>query len=364
MLVLSRIPLFGLALLLAGGALAQAPSDITLRYGGTAQFRAGFHHNEGQDQDRFGFGLRRIRFRTTVGVGPNWTFFGQAEGAAASLSLTDLRIGYRFSPNLIVWGGRFVMSQPASFAITLNYEIDAIDRPATAVYWAGKTLGSDGRDFGVEARYTQPTYEARLAVHNGDGSWDRNRGNFREEVATGSPTGVERNAMAASGSFTWKPANLEGFETGLYGSYNAAQSPLSNRNNVGRTYTSYSAHAYYGRQPGSQPLRLKADVVGIRYEALPAETEGEHGIGAHLFGAYGVRRGLELYARAERLWTDVHRPSTDVTFLAAGFTLSPSARRGRPFSQERLTVGVTARTKPGETKVDAYGIMAQMQLNF
>lgn len=359
-----RISLFGLALLLAGGSLAQTPSDISVRFGGTAQFRAGYHHNDAQDQDRTGFGLRRIRFRTTVGVGPNWTFFGQAEGAAASVSLTDLRIGYRFSPNLIVWGGRFVMAQPASFAITLNYEIDAIDRSAGAVYWAGKTLGADGRDFGVEARYTQPTYEARLAVHNGDGSWDRNRGNFREEIAMGSPTGVERKALATSGSFTWKPANLQGFETGVYGSYNAAQSPLSNRNNTGRTYTSYSAHAYYGRQPGSQPVRVKADLLGIRYEALPAETNGEHGMGVHLFGAYAVENGIELYARAERLWTDVHRVSTDVTFVGMGVVVSPSARRGRPFSQERLTLGFTGRSVPGDTKLDAYGIMAQMQLNF
>jgi len=359
-----RISLSGITLLFAAGAFAQAPPDITVRYGGTAQFRAGFHHNDGQDQDRFGFGMRRIRFRTTVNVGPDWIFFGQAEGAAASVGLTDLRIGYKISPSLMIWGGRFVMAQPASFAITLNYEIDAIDRPASAVYWAGKTLGADGRDFGLEARFTQPTYLARFALHNGDGSWDRARGNFREEVAMGSPTGVERKALAASGSFTWKPAGLQAFETGVYGSWNAAKSPLSTRNNVGRTYTSYSAHAYYGALPGSQPLRLKADVVGTRFESLPGDHHGEHALGTHLFGAYAVQAGMELYVRVERLWTDVHRTQTDVSFLAAGVSISPSARRGRPFSQERLTLGFTGRTRPGQTSLDAYGIMAQMQLNF
>jgi hypothetical protein len=79
--------------------------------------------------------------------------------------------------------------------------------------------------------------------------------------------------------------------------YNPTKMP----NSLNREYMEWSSHAYWGDKIGTQPTRLKLDVVGIRY--LNAGAIQRNTLGVSLLAAQLIRPDTEIFARVERLDT-------------------------------------------------------------
>lgn len=356
--------------ILSTSAQPAAEPDLSLRVGGTAQVRASYAHEDLDARSRLGFGVRRLRLRLYAGVGSRFDVFVQGEGARADVSILDLRLTYRLSSRLQLRGGRMIMAQPAAFGLTLHYLIDALERSVIGGEWAKRTVGADGRDFGMEAIWTAPRWTARLALHNGDGDWDRVRGNFREDIGPGSATReTDRTGAAVSGALLIHP--LDGaVEIGTFVGVNHARGAATAHAGYGRAYTTAALHAYWGARPGSQPVRLKADVIGIWYETLDAAAtdEAAHAetvVGAAMLGAARVHRGAEVFVRTEVLDTNTTDDAPACMFVSTGISVSPSALRGGAFERERLTLAWTGRfTDSDRHHLDAYGLALQAQVVF
>ncbi|MEL7363119.1 MAG: hypothetical protein AAFN13_13680, partial [Bacteroidota bacterium] len=101
-----------------------------------------------------------------------------------------------------------------------------IERAAIAERWSRGTIGSRGRVFGLETRYQTDEVTVELLVHNGEGSFDRARSNFRESPSGSSVTrGVDETPLAVSTFAAYEPASLPGFEVGGYVGYNGSRNP-------------------------------------------------------------------------------------------------------------------------------------------
>jgi hypothetical protein len=362
---------FSLILLLAGAWLARAQDtsdakaarpDVKLAIGGTLQPRVSHGRLDlatpGTDRERTGFGIRRARLRVTATLAEHAGASFQLGAAGASVVLLDAELFFDVTDALRVRAGRFTVAQPRAFQPTSHTEIDLGARAAIARRWGNGTLGNSGRDFGVGAIYETDRLTGRVALHNGNGSWDRALGNVRPGIV-GDPTGGggDTRGGAASAYGAWRPAALSGLEVGGYAGYNAARNaatvaPEALRTGGGRfdstarSYASYAGHLYWGARPGSQPVRLKADLIGTRYETRSAGA-GEipqHALGASLLGAVGLfDQSAELLARIERYDTATGRDGNATDYLSAGASLSLSALRGRPYEHQRLTVSYATR---------------------
>lgn len=333
--------------------------DVELTLGGTLQPR--FSHGRldsmdpGPDRERTGFGLRRARLRATATLAERAGAYFQLGAAGASVQLLDAEVFFDVTDALRLRAGRFTVAQPRAFQLTSHKQIDLTARAAIARRWGDGALGNAGRDFGLEAFYETNRFTARAALHNGNGSWDRALGNYREDEV-GDPTGgLHTRGVAVSAYGAWRPAALPGVEAGGYAGYNGARnratlppgggaSPLEDAT---RPYAGYSGHLYWGPRPGSQPVRLKADLIGTRYGALSGEGTGDfnqHALGASLLGAVGLfDRSAELLARAERYDPRLDSDGDATDYLSAGASLSLSALRGRPYERQRLTLSYATR---------------------
>jgi hypothetical protein len=379
--LLRRTALLIAALMLACIARAQDPTaslqfrladdDVTLRLGGTAQVRAAYARESnpiGDAVERVGFGVRRLRARAYVDIGPRVNLFIQGEGASSGATLLDLRATYKLSRTTSVRAGRFVLAQPASFGRTIHYHIDAVERPVAAREWASLTVGPDGRDFGVELYHKGPQVRARVALHNGDGSWDRATGNFREDVGVGSATREsDRSALAVSGSVSYRVPLLDGLDVGAYASLSGGNARTVFAR-TGRGYASYAAHVYWGRLPGSQPVRIKLDVVGIQYDelALGSRLVNDHFAGGALFGAVRLFGSAEVFARYDLVEAVGDTRSSDIhsTFYTVGGSFSASALAGRDYHRDRVTLGWTGRFDEDHDGLAVHGATLQAQLVF
>ena len=361
---------FSLVLLLAGAWLAPAQDtsgaeaarpDVKLAIGGTLQPRVSHGRldlaNPGTDRERTGFGIRRARLRASATLAGRAGASFQLGAAGASVMLLDAELFFDVTDALRVRAGRFTVAQPRAFQPTSHTEIDLGARAAIARRWGNSTLGNSGRDFGVGAVYETDRLTGRVALHNGNGSWDRALGNVRPDVV-GDPTGGgDTRGGAASAYGAWRPAALPGLEVGGYAGYNAARNaatvapealrPGGGRfDSTARSYASYASHLYWGARPGSQPVRLKADLIGTRYETRPAGAGeiSQRALGASLLGAVGLfDRSAELLARIERYDAAIGRDGNATDYLSAGASLSLSALRGRPYERQRLSVGYATR---------------------
>lgn len=342
-----------------------ARPDVDLSIGGTLQPRLSHGRfdpsGDGDDRDRTGFGIRRARLITTATLAERAGVSFQFGAAGTSAVLLDAELFYDATEALRLRAGRFTPAQPRAFQPTGHRDIDLVARAAIAQRWGGGTLANDGRDFGVEARYETDRATARFTLHNGDGSWDRALGNVRPDIV-GDPTGgTDTRGIAASGYATWRPAALPGVEVGGYAGYNGARNqatippgggsaapPGAGRSETDtRPYASYSGHLYWGAEPGAQPVRLKADVIGTRYGAFSSGTGSnydQHALGASLLGAVGLfDQSAELLARYERYDAFTGRSGTATDYLSAGASLSVSALRGRPYERLRVTGAYSTR---------------------
>ena len=345
-------------------AHAQTPPEPTIRVSAGAHLRATAGRSVGLDQDRVGFGIRRARLRFDARLQGGPGVFAQLDGSGGSVSMVDFYAYYQLTPALRVRAGRMVSAQPRSFVMTSMFQIDGTDRPAVAERWGRSTIGSDGRDFGVDARLVSGPLEAVLFVHNGDGSWDRARGNYRESVSGGNATrSVERTSLAFTGALTLRPDFMPGLEVGGFGGFNPTDNPNTAIGTTGRAYITFGGHAYYGANPGSKRVRLKADLIALTYESLPG-VKVQNSLGISLFGAVGLTSESEFYTRVESLQPDSRSPDDPDGYFAAGLSFSPSARRGLSYQRERITVEY-GRFKGGQLNAESENLLiVQLQLSF
>lgn len=372
---------FALVLLVAPLSLfGQTPSsvsfeqpNVTLELGGTAQPRFSYGSaldNDSTRRERLGFSVRRARLRFRATVAERTGVYFQMGGAGASAELLDAVGFYRITEDLTARIGRFTSAQPRSFQGTSHTRIDAVSRAAVAQLWGENTIGSGGRDFGLDLRYETKRAEATLAVQNGDGNWSRARGNYRADVAGGNPAGGEDDAGLAVGAYgAYRPAAVSGLEVGGYVGYNADENPNTELFGRGRSYASYAGHLYWGARPGSQPVRLKFDLIGIRYEEIRVlpPTRGrlpvdQHTLGGSFLAAVRPHRAGELFARFEQ-----YAPYLDGDrdlYVTAGGSFSLSALRGRPYRQERLTLAYGAFGEDGSFEDAPQLVVLQAQVLF
>lgn len=350
--------------------------DVAVRLGATLQgrFSAG-HALLGNDRDRtrLGFGLRRARLRMHADLFERVGLYLQLDGAGSAVDITDAHAFYRLSDGLQVRLGRVAPAQPRSFNLTSHKAIDAVDRAAIAELWGTNTIGSSGRDFGLDLEYATDRTAVIAGIYNGDGSWSRARGNYRESISGGAPTGgVDQTGLAFSLYGSHQIAALGGLEIGGHASYNASENPNTIGLDAGRSYASYSAHAYWGATPGSQPIRLKADVVGVVFEEVPSVSlDGaldaggrQQTLGASLLGAVRVHPSSELFVRAEQYTPNTHRSDLEASYVTTGISFSPSVLLGGPYSKVRLTAAYSGLFPGAEDRENQHLGVVQAQLVF
>ena len=385
---LRRSPLRLLPLLLAALVLAPHTAsaqavetsgpDVRLSLGGLIQTRLSYGRSEipGSDErlERLGFGIRRARLNFEAALSEQAGASLQLEGDGGDVGVIDFFAFYQPTERLRFRLGRFPGAQPRAFILTPAPLIDAVDRAAIAELWGRRTVSGDGRDFGLDVRLGGERGHVSLFLHNGDGNWGRAFGNFREGISGGSATGgVERTGLAISLYGTYEPERVEGLEAGGYAGYNGAEgaaSAFSGPNpNAGRTYASYAAHLYWGALPGSRPVRLKADLIGVRYAALEGFQEST--LGLALFGAVRVGQAAEVFGRAESYRASISREGgadadANRPYWTVGASFSPSALFGDPYRRERFTLAYST-TDPDEERTGAgrqHLVIFQAQLVF
>lgn len=351
------------------------PSDdsVGVRLGATVQgrFSAGYASLDGGDaRSRVGFGLRRIRLRVDADLAERFGLHIQLEGAGTAPIITDTYGFYRLADGLRVRLGRMVVAQPRSLTLTSHAAIDAIDRAAIAEVWGAQTIDEGGRDFGIDLVYATNRTTLMAGLYNGDGSWSRARGNFREGISDGAPTGtVDQTGLAASVYGHHELRALGGLELGGHASFNAAENP----NTAGRTYASYSAHAYWGAVPGSQPIRLKADVLGIVYEEVPAaatpgavlDADGaQQTLGASLLGAVRMHPSTEIFGRIEQYTPNLNLDDREERYVTGGVSFSPSALMGERYRKVRITTAYSGLFPQADDLENRHLGMVQVQLVF
>ena len=343
----------------APSALAQISvgDDVSLVITGTVQPRVSFGAQDG-DQ-RLGVGLRRARFQTRATYQDRVGFEFDFDGSSGDLSSVDLFGFYNLTETLQLRAGRQPGAQPRSYIPTSHSRLDAIDRAAIAERWAQGTIGSSGRDFGLDLEYEGEQTSAVLFVHSGTGSFSRDGGNFRESITSGSIVrGTDQTAVAVTAMAQHEPAGLPGVEVGAFAGVNPVGSETTALGETVRGYTTGGAHLYWGARPGSQLVRLKLDALGVRYDEVDGARQESIGVSA--FGAVRVLATGEAFARAERFWDDVDRDGDD--YLTLGASYSPSAALGAPYHRARLTLAYQYRD--GAALPDAHLVILQGQLAF
>lgn len=347
---------------------------LDLSVGGLLQTRLSYGfttHDSTIEQERLGVGVRRGRLRFEVAATSQVGAFIHLAANDDDAGILDAYLHYQPAERWRLRIGRLMGAQPRAKQFTSVPRIDGLDRAAIADLWARSTLGGLGRDFGIDVAYATEQIDATLFLHNGDGSWDLVRGNMREGVLTGAPTrGTDRSwdDLAVSAYAAVTPKALPGVEAGGFVGYNGSQNPntVLPDTDVGRTYGSYAAHLYWGADPGSQRVRLKADVIGIRFEDVGRVEQ--HTFGVALLGAVGVRRGVEVYGRVEHYEPNLDGPGPDADegarYVEGGLTVSPSAWRGGSFARHRITLGYAARLPDADAEPTAHLIALHLQLVF
>lgn len=328
-------------------------SDIGITLGGLLQGRLSYLRTasagEVPSAERLGFGMRRVRLRFDVDLGERVGFFAQLGGGSGSLGVLDIFASYQVNERVRVRLGRMASAQPRAFILTSGAAIDAIDRAVITERWGARTLSPDGRDFGLDVQVQGERGRVLLFLHNGYGNWSSARGNLRGGLSSADPlSGQDHIGMALSLYGDYRPEAFAGLEVGGFVGLNGAQNPLTERtaNGGGRTYASYAAHLYWGAVPGSQPVRAKADVIGVRYAAPEGGGEATSTLGLSLLGAVRAGRGGEVFGRVESYQEeDAFAQAGNLPYWTVGASLSPSALRGGPYPRERFTLAYST-TRP------------------
>jgi hypothetical protein len=355
-----------LVLPLVPAAAAQAvftADDVDIEISGTVQPRLSYGYQDGADQERLGYGLRRARFQTRATWQDQLGFEFDFDGSSGALTSVDLYAFVTVGDRWEIRAGRQPGAQPRSYIPTSHTRIDIIERASIAERWAQGTIGSSGRDIGIDVEYAHAGTEAVLFVHNGTGSFDRTDGNYRESITGSSVTrGRDQVAFAVTAMAQHTFDRLPGIEVGAFAGYNPVGGEDSaleaDDETFDRGYVTGGAHLYWGADPGSQAVRLKLDALAIRYD----EVRGfrQEAVGVSGFGAVRVLGHGEAFARYERFWQDLDADAE--AFISAGGSYSLSAARGGSYSKVRMTLAYTYRDAP--LTGDAHLVVLQGQFAF
>lgn len=360
--LVSLLILITLLLLTSRTSFAQEDQFPKIDFWGAFQPRIsyGSADDTSATMNRFGYGIRRARIRAEVMLVEKLGVRYDADFASGTFQSVDLFAFYRFSDNVTMRFGIMPSAQPRAHIFTPIPLIDGFDRAAIAEQWAGSTLGGGGRDFGLDLQYQTPEWTAVAFLHNGDGSFSRIRGNFSQTISSESVTrGIDRSVLATSFYVAHRFASLEGVEIGGYVSQNSSKNPNTvGPMGVGRDYVSYAAHAYYGANPGSQPFRLKLDLIGISFQG---DDEQER-FGVSILGAARLNDYMELFARYENAQQDTQIDNTGTDFISGGLTFSLSKFNGGNYSDQRATLGYSMLESP--TGNQQHLIVLQWQFMF
>ncbi len=321
-------------------AANQSNDEVSFKVTGGIQprFSYGLEKQPEGDVDRLGFGLRRGRIDVVVSMGNKLGINYDMDFSRGNLSTVDLVALYQSSAHVRFRLGYFGHAQPRAYAITSSNRLDGIERAAVAERWARSTIGASGRDFGADLTYDMPATRLIFGVHNGDGSFST--GNYRQGVARLSE-GANRDikSLAYSAYMNHQLPFLSGLEIGGFAGYNGSRNDNTSAgaSEMGRSYVSWSSHLYWGADPGSQPVRLKLELIGLHFEetALTIPVDEEDVVSYAVTGAMRILDAGELYARFEQ-----QRAGGEVfnEFIDTGLTYSWSARKGQPFHKQRLTL--------------------------
>ena len=333
-------------------AVQTSAAGIGLRLSGT------FQPQLSTGDDRAGFGIRRARLRATATLTRRLGVHYDLDAASGSARTVDLYGFAQLSDRVRLRAGYLAGPQPRSAAFTSHTRLDAVDRAAIAERWSLGTLGPAGRDFGVELRHQTERTTAELWVHNGEGVFPL--GNVRTSSAR--PPGGDAPTRGLALSTYLSVQAGSGVEAGAFAGVNRARSPTTTApgDSLGRDYASAAGHLYWGADPGSRPVRLKADLLAIRYDG-GARLADRLAVGGSVLAAVQVARTGEAFARAERFRPAGDGPSD--TYLTAGASYSLSARRGLAYRQERVTLAYTAVLSAADVPV-RHLIVLQGQLVF
>jgi hypothetical protein len=283
--------------------------------------------------DRLGYGLRRARLATTVTLSDQAGVYLRFNAGAGNVAGVDAYAFYN-SGDWSFRAGRFSGAQPRALGLTSSQRIDAIDRAAIGERWGQRTIGGDGRDFGIQAQWRHGQTTSALMIGAGDGNWDRARGLYRESISSSDVTrGSDQTGLAVTLATQRQSARVDGLVYGAFAGVNTAESPTTD----GRTYSTYGAHLYYGPDPGSRLFRAKIDVIGLRFEEM--ENVRESSLGVSLLGAARIHQAAEVYARYEH--EDMTGTIDQTQFITTGASLSLSRLRNAevPYHHERVTLG-------------------------
>ncbi|MEO0558008.1 MAG: hypothetical protein AAF170_07475 [Bacteroidota bacterium] len=338
----------------------QLGPDVTFKITGTVQPRVSYATQDGDEPtERAGVGLRRARFQMNAQYQGKVGFEFDFDGGPGEVTAVDLFGFYNVSESLQIRAGRQPGAQPRSYIPTSHSQIDAIERAAIAERWAGGTIGSSGRDIGIDLEYAAGGTEAVLFVHSGTGSFSRTDGNFRESITRDPVTrGTDEVGLAVTGMVSQE---ISGIEVGAFAGVNPVGSDRTALDDTPRGYATGGAHLYWGAEPGSQLIRIKLDALGIRYDEV--DQQQQDAVGLSGFGALRVLSHGELFGRYERFWEDYDAgDATAANYLTVGGSYSFSAAQGNEFKNVRLTLAYANRDVAANE--DAHLVVLQGQFAF
>jgi hypothetical protein len=277
-------------------AFADEQPQLTQQLGGTIQTWMSASQY-GADTTNMAIGLRRVRIRYYAQY-DKAKFYIQSD--IISGLLLDARIEYHFNNNFNIRAGRFIGAGVRGGGLTSHTKLDIIERPFMVRSWGSGTVGSDYRDFGIQAEGKVADFTGRLWLHNGDG-----KNNITNRVGDFYRGKSQNNTLATAvdAMLIYKPAAVKGLEVG--GHYGVGNKNI-------KDYSSYSAYAYF--KPGR--FSFKAELISLTDKEANKTMRGYY-----LFGGYKITNTIEVLGRFENYDPNIDIGSDDINIITIGAAL-------------------------------------------
>lgn len=356
---------WGFALMLVSCGLvpptvAAPDSSFTpyLMWSGAFVGRVSWGQSNPESTIRQGWGIRQLQLHTRAFLRPHLGVSVRVNGNTNAFYLLNVHAFYAPTPTLRIRMGRLISAKPA---LTPVWLMDSVDRAAVETLWNRRTIGADGHDFGLDIQYSLGPWSWTLFLHNGDGHWDRTRGNVNPSLGPANATNrIDQRSGAISLRTSWTSSHHRPLQVHVHTSYNGSRNPNTAWEDRRRTYRSYGGQVHWGALPGSQPMRLKLDVSTIQYETVDGYTERQYGW--TLVAATQLHTAAEWFGRLERDHSNSGAFGPD-RYFGTGISFSPSALRGHAFYQERLVLAIHC-FRNEISKATETSLIFQLQLVF